>query len=244
MNNINNYEEQEKAIEVLYAHGNKILISSDTIKNNCYTWNDQTANDLYLIERFYDLIKDDFVILDIGAQSGLFTLLSKFFPKTKWYSFEPDPGNYDLLVENLTINSITNVNTFNVGITNKIGNDELKICRSHRGLNNYGDRITRFDSNSDDAIIVNTPIDTIDNLFLNQNIDLIKIDTEGCEYNILCGAKNVIEKNKPKILLEYYEQNLLQFGKNFSDLHKLLDEINYQIVESFGEDILIQHKGA
>jgi hypothetical protein len=29
MNNINNYEEQEKAIKVLYAHGNKILISDE-----------------------------------------------------------------------------------------------------------------------------------------------------------------------------------------------------------------------
>jgi FkbM family methyltransferase len=228
--------------EVVYAYGNKISISSDTIENNPHTWNDQFANDLYLVERFHDLIKEDSVILDIGAQSGLFTLLSKFFPKTKWYAFEPDPFNYDLLVKNLTINCITNVNTFNVGVTNKIGNDELKICRSHRGLNNYGNSISRFDLNSDDSIIVNTPTDTIDNLFSDQNIDLIKIDTEGCEYNILCGGKNVIEKNKPKILLEYYEQNLLQFGKNFYDLHKLLDEINYEIVESFGGDILIQYK--
>lgn len=243
MNRIKDYDEQKKAIEVVYAHGNKILISLDTLEYNCYTWNNQSANDLYLIERFYDLIKEDSVVLDIGAQSGAFTLLSKFFPKTKWYSFEPDPVNYDLLVKNLTINSITNVNTFDVGISNKIGNDELKICRSHRGLNNYGDRITRFDSNSDDTIIVNTPIDTIDNLFLDQNVDLIKIDAEGCKYNILCGGKNVIQKNKPKILLEYYEQNLLQFGKNFCDLHKLIDEINYEIVESFGQDILIQHKG-
>ena len=228
----------------MYAYGNKISISSDTIENNPYTWNNQSANDLYLVERFHDLIKEDSVILDIGAQSGLFTLLSKFFPKTKWYAFEPDPFNYDLLLKNLTINGVTNVNTFNIGITNKIGNDELKICTSHRGLNNYGNRISRFDSNSDDTIIVNTPMDMIDNLFQDQNIDLIKIDAEGCEYNILCGAKNVIEKNKPKILLEYYEPNLLQFEKNFCDLHKLLDKINYEIVEAFVGDVLIQYKEA
>jgi FkbM family methyltransferase len=228
--------------EIEYAYSNKILISPNTKENNNYTWIDHSVNDLHLVEKFYDLIEEDSVILDIGAQSGAFTLLSKFFPKTKWYAFEPDPNNYDLLIENLEINSITNVIPFNIGISNKIGNDELKICKSHRGLNSYGNSISRFDLNSDNAIIVDTIIDTIDNLFLDQNIDLIKIDTEGCEYNILHGGKNVIEKNKPKILLEYYEQNLLQFGKNFYDLHKLFDEMNYEIVESFGVDVLIQYK--
>ncbi len=224
--------------EVSYVYGKKISISLNSLKLNEHTWQDNAISDLSIVEKFYNLIGEDFTILDIGAQSGAFTLLSKFFPKTKWYSFEPDPVNYDLLVENILINSITNVHTFNMGISNEIGNAQLNVCENHRGLNSYGEKISRFDN----ALIISTEINTLDNLFLNKKIDLIKIDTEGCEYNILEGGKKVIEKNKPKILLEYYEQNLIQFGKNFIDLHNLLEELNYEIVQSFGSDILIQSK--
>lgn len=228
--------------EIPYVYGNKILISKESIEYNIHTWQDKTVSDLFLVEKFYDLIEENFSILDIGAQSGAFTLLSKFFPKTKWYSFEPDPTNYNLLVENLSINHIDNVTPFNYGLSNKVGNDELMVCKSHRGLNSYGKLINRFDVSSEDTLCINTPINTIDNLFFNERIDLIKIDTEGCEYNILQGGKEVIMKNKPKILLEYYESNLNQFGNSLSDLHQLIDELDYEVVEFFSGDILIQSK--
>lgn len=226
--------------QIKYIYGNTIIVSQESIDFNEYTWQNETVSDLYLIEKFYDLIFENSVILDIGAQSGSFTLLSKFFPKSKWYSFEPDPINHDILKKNIEINSISNVSLFNIGLSNEVGSSDLKSCKSHRGLNSYGNSITRFSEN--DFEIFHTQIDTIDNIFLNEKIDLIKIDTEGCEYNILDGGKNVIMKYKPKILLEYYEENLMQFGKNFKNLNELISELNYEIVEFFSDNILIQSK--
>lgn len=228
--------------EINYVYDNKIFVSLDSIEINNHTWENETISDLNLIESFYDMICDDFVILDIGAQSGCFSLLSKFFPNTEWYSFEPDPTNYELLIKNLELNNINNVNSFNVGISNKIGNQKLKILKNHRGLNNYGENLIRFRIDDPNVICIETPVDTIDNLFYNKKIDLIKIDSEGSEFNILEGGKDTLIKYKPKILLEYYEPNLNQFNKTFKDLHNLFDDLGYQITKSFGSDVLIESK--
>ena len=42
---------------------------------------------------------------------------------------------------------------------------------------------------------------------LKQNPNLIKIDTEGSEYNVLLTSKRTIKKNKPIIIVEYNHGN-------------------------------------
>ncbi len=45
----------------------------------------------HLIQKFYSLLPHNnyFVVLDLGAQTGCFTLLAKYFPNSMWYAFEP-----------------------------------------------------------------------------------------------------------------------------------------------------------
>ena len=37
------------------------------------------------------------VILDIGAQTGLYTLFAKYLPQSKIYAFEPSVKNFNVL---------------------------------------------------------------------------------------------------------------------------------------------------
>ena len=46
----------------------------------------------------------------------------------------------------------------------------------------------------------------LDNLLTNNKIGFIKIDVEGHEKNVLIGAKNLIRKNKPNLLVEIEER--------------------------------------
>jgi FkbM family methyltransferase len=228
-----------------YTDKFKILVSKETQQQNSKTWLDDNLNEticeLDVINEFMKHIQDDYTILDIGAQSGCFTLLSKFYPKTLWYSFEPDSWNCTLLRQNLELNQIKNVIVSEDALSDRVGESNLKICHSHRGLNTLGENPTRFTGDDYYDYLVKT--NTIDNLFLDTKIDLIKIDTEGSEYNIIIGGIETIKKYKPKILLEYYDQNLQQCGRTLDELNSLIQEINYEIIWGYeGSNVIIQHK--
>lgn len=228
--------------KINYILGNKILINDDTKEYNLYTWGSNGDNiyQLDVVEFFYEKIpkNEEVTIIDIGAQSGVFTLLAKFLPKSTWYSFEPDKFNHDLLLDNIKINNIKNVNTYTTAISNTIGNGILNVNKNHRGLNTLGKNLKRFTEDNAEKHIVD--ITTIDNLFYNTKIDFIKIDTEGAEYDILSGAMNTIEKYKPKILMEYYDENLQQFSKNIQQLDQLISDMGYTITQKCDDNIMIE----
>lgn len=217
-----------------------ILVTHQTVRDNPYTWDTSSVGltELELVDRFVPYIQDGFTILDIGAQSGCFSLVAKYYPNTVWHSFEPDPSNYSLLLDNLNLNQINNVNPHQVALSDKVGTATLKVCNFHRGLNTLGENLIRFSTENSINQIVET--NTIDNLFLNEKIDLIKMDTEGSEYDIIKGGIQTIKKYKPKILLEYNQDNLNQFGKKTNDVDELLEEIDYKISWIYTENIFIE----
>lgn len=224
-----------------YIFDKKISVSEKSKILNNFTWENNTVSQIGAVEFFSMFVKDElnFTVVDIGAQSGAFSLMSKFFKNTYWYSFEPDPDNFECLIQNINLNEITNIHPLNLAINNINGKTDLRICVNHRGLNTLGENLTRFSEN--ESYIYEVETKTLDSLFEYKKIDLIKIDTEGCEYNILQGAKSVIKKYKPFIFMEYSDINLAQFNHTISDLNNLIHELNYQIVSIFDDNILIKH---
>jgi FkbM family methyltransferase len=225
-----------------YIFDNKIKVSDNSLRYNGYTWYNQSVGQLDAIEFFCGLIKNDkdFVIIDIGAQSGAYSLCSKFYSNTNWFSFEADPVNYNCLIENIALNDITNIKPYNIGLGNEEGELILNVCRNHRGLNTFGKELKRFGIEEREE--VNIRVNKLDNLEEISKIDLIKIDTEGCEYDIILGAMNKIKIFKPKIFMEYHEENLNQFGYTLDDLNKLIDAIGYHITWGKEDNILIESK--
>ena len=78
-------------------------------------------------------------------------------------------------------------------------------------------------------------IQTLDNLFLNElkSIDLLKIDTEGFEYEVLLGAKNLLENKKVnKIIIEFQNEDTYE---NYSPIkiHEFLIENGFKLEKIF-----------
>ena len=90
-----------------------------------------------------------------------------------------------------------------------------------------GDNPKRFNVNESESInVLTTPLD-----FLNLGkIDLIKIDTEGWEFNILKGAISTLEKYKPDLFIEVNDQNMEQCSTNREELFKFLGLLGYHLV--------------
>ncbi len=191
-----------------------------------------------IIEDNYHLKRDSVNVIDIGAQVGLYSFFAKFLDYTNFYSFEPFPESYKLLNENLQLNNIQNVKTFNIGLSNKVGKSYLNSCINHNGFHTLGDNLIRFNKDECKPIEINT--DTIDNMFFNNNlkVDYIKIDTEGWEYFILQGATNILKKYKPVLQLEWNRDNMKQCNVDEKNLYSFLQSYGYNVVSIAGEEVL------
>ena len=213
-----------------------LVVSPTTFMRNGQLWEEESVN------YFYDNIPTDTSvnIVDIGAQCGLYTLYAKYLPYSQFYAFEPFPRSYKVLRDNITLNRIPNVRIRNIGISDHAGETILNTSKSHNGLHTLGKNIIRFN----DPVPIPIHVDTLDNIFYDNNIpvDFIKIDTEGWEYFILKGGEKTIKKYKPKIQLEWLEDNMKQCNVNMDEFGMYIDTIGYKKKNIIGEELFIVPK--
>jgi FkbM family methyltransferase len=215
-----------------------VLLSQDTLEKTPVSFSNGIMWEEESIKYFYDCVPVDkkVNILDIGAQSGLYSLYAKFLPLATFYAFEPFIPTFDLLNENIQLNNITNIHTYNLGLSNKKENTVLNTSLSHNGLHTLGNPL-RFS----DVLDIEIEVDTIDNLFFDRDIplDFIKIDTEGWEYFILKGGEKTIKKYKPMIQLEWVDINMKQCNVSEAMLNLYIDEIGYMKQNFTNEELII-----
>ena len=215
-----------------------ILLSKDTLIKTPHTFNNGVMWEEESIKYFYNCVPVDkkVNILDVGAQSGLYSLYAKFLPMATFYAFEPFTPTFDLLQENIQLNNISNINTFNMGLSDKKGTTVLSTSLSHNGLHTLGNPL-RFD----DVLDFEIEVDTIDNLFYDKEVplDFIKIDTEGWEYFILKGGEKTIKKYKPLIQLEWNDVNMKQCNVNKAMLNSYIEELGYVKQHLLDEELIL-----
>jgi len=133
---------------------------------------------------FPEKIKPE-VILDIGGNVGITSIyLASIFPNATIYSFEPLLENYKILQKNTQ--QYGNIKVFNIGLGSK--NGSFKVFLSDDSENFGGVSFyTKVEGNKTESYTeckVRNINDVIQELNISA-IDLMKIDTEGSEYDIL-----------------------------------------------------------
>lgn len=204
------------------------------------TWLKNTVWEKHLIQKFHDLLPNNeaFVVFDLGAQTGSFSLMAKFFPQSQWYAFEPILEASNALKDNLKLNKIQNVSVHQVAATNYSGKIVLNMPRMDDwGLATIGSNVKRF------VPAMSREVECIElDLFVEKRgidkVHFMKLDTEGSELSILQGARKMILRDRPIILMEYNEINMSQCGVRKEDLHCFLKEMGYQWALVSNEDIL------
>ena len=140
------------------------------------------------------------------------------------FAFEPRPTTYKKLTLNIALKKFK---PFNVGVDNENGilelyNYDTKDGSSHASL--YRDVIK--DLHKGNPISHSVDIITLDQFLISQNIqavDLLKIDTEGNEFNVLLWCKEFLRNRKIKAIhFEFNEMNIVSrvSFKNFLDYLK------------------------
>lgn len=148
-------------------------------------------------------IEPDDIVVDIGANIGVFSLFAACKTRNKIYAYEPFPANIELVNRNIQANNITNVVTEKAAVTDKIGSAKLFISKTSDGH-------TVFDHSIEGKLpeYIEVPTVTLQSIFDDNNlehIDFLKIDCEGSEWPILMSTPKEYLKRIRKIAMEFHD---------------------------------------
>jgi FkbM family methyltransferase len=157
-----------------------------------------------IIEHFTP--KQGDIVVDVGAHMGRYTIISSKRVGTngKVIALEAHPGNFEMLNRNIKLNQLTNVISLNYAAYSKETKIKLYVPGEESGYTVYNTIMSNRAGNEDKFVEVNA--NTLDYLLqLNQireeEVNWIKIDVEGAEFEVLKGATNVLSKSKDIALL-------------------------------------------
>ena len=198
--------------------GQNIIIPRDWMGALMKSWEPQSIDYLSKYVRKGD------IAVDVGACFGLYTVIfSKIVGNDGLvYAFEPDPYMFRLLQENIKRLHLTNVISFNIALSNTnsisnfyVTNGGMSSLEPMAGLRS----------------IVQVIVKTLDSFDLPR-IDWMKIDTEGTEHLVLEGAKQLLERCGPRMLIEFLPE--------FGNTDKLLQALEGWKITGLDNNILCE----
>lgn len=164
------------------------------------------------------------MVFDIGANVGYYTLLSSVKVGTggKVFALEPSPRCLAFLKRHIELNSITNVEVFDLAVagTSTSAKFEEGPSLSMGRISAAGDVEIRTAS--------------LDDLVLQGRIPLphvIKMDIEGAEYDALQGARKVLTEGEPVLFLSTHGRAVHEACCRF------LSDAGYEVKALFGGDV-------
>jgi len=144
-------------------------------------------------------IKKNNVIIDLGANIGVFTIYSSLLAKKeKVYAYEPFKTHFNRLLENIKINNLHNVKAFNLAVCGSKGKRDLYISNISSGMHSLF-----FEGSGKKVSVECTTLKEIFDFNKIKKCDFLKIDCEGAEYEILYNTPKEIFRKIDKIALEW-----------------------------------------
>ena len=137
------------------------------------------------------------MVFDIGANMGIWTrVFNEYFSSGNIFAFEPSPSAYKDLKKN---SEHFDINCSNFAISDTDGEVFFSL-ENGTALHHITKEKNKY----------TIPIKSkkLDNWALDKNlkrVDFLKIDVEGHEFEVLLGAKKIIETFRPIILFEYID---------------------------------------
>ena len=189
---------------------------------------------------------DEFdVIFDVGAHHGeSIKFFNKYFKVNKIYSFEPSPINFANLkknIQNKKFKSSIILENLGLGLKSEKRKLNQTIESSSSTFNeiNYNSKyynkkkfLLNFFSNKEYISKIDTNMSSLKNyIVINKinKIDLLKIDTEGFEFDVLSGLEDEIKKVK-YIFFEHHYDDMYKKNYTYLDISKLLKYNNFKIL--------------
>jgi FkbM family methyltransferase len=170
------------------------------------------------------------VVLDLGANVGVFTLLgAKYVGRSgQVHAFEPTPGTFAQLRANVELNNCACVRLNQLAVADKPAKSTFFVY-AQCGMNSMRRQEwvgAPIEEITVDAVSVD---DYVDVHGLNR-VDLIKIDVEGAELMVLDGASRVLTgPNAPVLICEFTNKTTSGFGYRAAAIRERLESLGYRL---------------
>lgn len=204
----------------LYHFGD--TISKHTFWHGLFnTWENDTG---WL---WIELCKNSKNIFDIGANTGVYSLVAKTINKdANVFAFEPSKNTFTQLQKNNALNKF-NIHCKQIALSNsseiQVFYDTPEKNQTSASLN--PEKLKYWEGYSGDILEYNVSCMKIDDFIVENNIteiDLMKIDVEMHEAEVIEGFKLHLEKFKPIIIIEVLEAAVAEKLNSLFDLNEYL----------------------
>lgn len=199
-------------------------------------------------------------VLDVGMNIGMNTIEYATFAD-RVHGFEPTAQTFSMADRNVAMNmgKLPTKNWFadyetdanmmpraqvqlhNVGIGDVAGEFEILIKENNAGQNHLenihvptksGRPRTRRVEPIKETITVNT----LDSYGFT-DVDFIKVDVEGYEYAVICGAEQTIQRERPVVQLEMIEGQPEKFGHSCQEILDWFTQRQYRVFLHDGTEV-------
>lgn len=169
----------------------------------------------------------DEVLVDIGANIGMYTIWAAKTRGVRVYAFEPESQNYAVLYKNIVLNQLSKqVVAYCAALSDEAGYSLLHLNQFQPGRSNhsYGEKVNYQLEYRDSEISQGCIAATLDGLVTTGVVpkpDYIKVDVDGFEHKVLAGCANLLADRHLRSLLIEINTNLEQHRKIISDMETL-----------------------
>jgi len=192
------------------------------------------AHELDIIERNFSPKEGD-VVIDVGAHIGPYTLKAakRVGLNGKVIAIEADPENFDILNRNIQLNKLTNVIALNYAAYSKEDKIRLYLLKGKESsYTKYNTVMT--DRAGNEKRFVEVQANTLDYLLQSngikhEQVNWIKIDVEGAEFDVLKGAKDILSKSNNISLLIEIHNLTLHNTTLYEPIKEFLNSYNFKI---------------
>lgn len=155
-------------------------------------------------------------VLDIGANVGAHTLrIARIVGQSgKVYAFEPTDCAFGKLIRNISLNGFGNIVPLQIALSDRNLSKQSIWFRS--SWPTKGRQVERK------SVVDFVRLDDWSEGHNLSRVDMIKLDVDGNEYPVIMGARSLLSRHRPLILMEVWGPNFADPLRNPYDLLKNL----------------------
>ncbi len=175
------------------------------------------------------------VVVDVGAHLGRHTIpfARAVGPSGKVIAFEPIPhinGQLQqILRDQAAARPMAPVRLFDVALGPAREQTTFVVVPQYPEYSGLQERT--YDQGEDvERHRIPIQVEVLDDLLRHEpRIDLVKIDTEGGEFGVLCGAARILDEQRPVVTFECGDNSLVHYEHTAGDLFDLLANHGYRV---------------
>ena len=171
------------------------------------------------------VIQKDSNCIDIGCHKGeILQFILKLAPQGKHFAFEPIPYLYDQL--NVKFKNQATILPF--ALSDKSGQTTFNLVKNAPAYSGINKR--KYAVENPEIEEIQVELKQLDEVIpAETKIDLIKIDVEGGEFDVLKGAKKILQNHHPILVFECGIGASEFYGTKPKEIFQYLTDLNYNI---------------